>query len=71
MAAPTEEMQQLAVGDGEPKPVQEKKEKKPKAPKEKKEKPAAGMHFIAYIEVPIIAKLRGLQSGKIIDQSKF
>lgn len=50
MAAPTEEMQNLAVGDGEPKPVKEKKEKKPKEKKEKKDKPAPGTHLARFYQ---------------------
>ncbi len=42
MAAPVEEMQQLAVEDAVPNQEKPKKEKKPKADKPKKDKPAAG-----------------------------
>lgn len=42
MAAPTEEMQQLAVDDAVPKQDKPKKEKKPKADKPKAEKPKPG-----------------------------
>ena len=42
MAAPTEEMQQLAVDDAVPKQEKPKKEKKPKADKANKDKAQSG-----------------------------
>jgi hypothetical protein len=52
MAAPVEEMQQLAVEDAVPNQDKPKKEKKPKGDKPKKDKPQAGTCSISPTRSP-------------------